>query len=66
MGIAQSYMLQNNIRSQSSDLYFKGGVNLVLNLFADMHLSLKAGIFSVDYKENPMDAVFCEIGLMGF
>jgi hypothetical protein len=66
VGIAQSYMLQNNIRNQSSDLYLKGGVNLVLNPFADLHLSLKAGVFSIDYKENPMDAVFGEIGIMGF
>ncbi len=66
VGLAQSYMFQKNIRSQSSDLYIKGGVNLVLNPFADMHLSLKVGVFSVDYKENPMDGVFCEIGIMGF
>jgi hypothetical protein len=66
VGIAQSYMIQNNYRSESSDLYLKGGVNLVINPFGNFHLSLKAGVFSIDYKENPMDALFIEIGRIRF
>jgi hypothetical protein len=66
IGAAQSYIVQSNVMNESTDLYIKTGVNLVLNPINNLHLSLKAGVFSVDYKINPMDALFCEIGFMGF
>ena len=65
-GGAKSLLFIDEERWSSIDPYVKGGINLIITPFGNLHMSFKVGMFSIDYKEMPMDALFFEIGILGF
>jgi len=65
-GLAISDLLISGESWSSVDPYLKIGVTMIARPFNLWDMTFKIGIFSIDYKEKPMDALYTEMGLLVF
>lgn len=65
-GLAFSDLLISGESWSSVDPYLKIGVTMIARPFNLWDMTFKIGIFSIDYKEKPMDALYTEMGLLVF
>ncbi len=65
-GMSMSNLFINNESWSSIDPYVKGGVNIFAKPFGLGPLVFKLGVFSIDYKQMPMDTIYSEIGFVAF
>jgi hypothetical protein len=65
-GLAISDLLISGESWSSVDPYLKIGVTMIARPFNLWDMTFKIGIFSIDYKQKPMDALYTEIGLLVF
>jgi hypothetical protein len=62
-GLSISYLDINENTWSSVDPFVKASINFVFNPFRKVHLSLRTGLFTIDYREMPIDSIFGEIGI---
>ncbi len=65
-GLAISDLLISGESWNSVDPYLKIGVTVIARPFNLWDMTFKIGIFSIDYKDKPMDALYTEMGLLVF
>jgi hypothetical protein len=65
-GLAFSNLFINAESWDSVDPYLKIGVSAIAKPFDIWEMTFKIGLFSIDYKEQPIDALYTEIGFLVF
>jgi len=63
-GLSISNLSINEESKTSVDPYIRAGINVIVRPFGFGQFSFKMGFFSIDYRENPMDAIYTEIGIL--
>jgi hypothetical protein len=64
-GMAVSVLNTNTESFPSFDPYVKAGVNFLFSPHRKASVSLKAGIFSINYRTVPLDSLYVQVGIWG-